>query len=221
MNKIACLFSILLLAFFAAGTQADVKNLDTFVLADYRTVQTIDPAASYDVAGSMRIWNLYETLIFFDGSSTEQFVPLLATEVPTVKNGGISPDGKTYRFTIRKGVKFHEGGTLTPEDVVYSFKRNMIMDPDGSPMWMLLEALTGHGSTRDKEGKIIDGIENVEPYKRREIYSRLQDIWYEDAIGIPLYQQIVVRAYRDYVHGFISNAMFTDDNEILKRIWKK
>jgi peptide/nickel transport system substrate-binding protein len=131
------------------------------VLADYRTVQTIDPAASYDVAGSMRIWNLYETLIVFDGSSTEQFVPLLATEVPTVKNGGISPDGKTYRFTIRKGVKFHEGGTLTPEDVVYSFKRNMIMDPDGSPMWMLLEALTGHGSTRDKEGKIIDGIFNI------------------------------------------------------------
>jgi peptide/nickel transport system substrate-binding protein len=161
MNKIACLFSILLLVFCAAGTQADVKNPDTFVLADYRTVQTIDPAASYDVAGSMRIWNLYETLIFFDGSSTEQFVPLLATEVPTVKNGGISPDGKTYRFTIRKGVKFHEGGTLTPEDVVYSFKRNMIMDPDGSPMWMLLEALTGHGSTRDKEGKIIDGIFNI------------------------------------------------------------
>ncbi len=161
MNKITCLFSILLLAFFAAGTEADVKNPDTFVLADYRTVQTIDPAASYDVAGSMRIWNLYETLIFFDGSSTEQFVPLLATEVPTVKNGGISPDGKTYRFTIRKGVKFHEGGTLTPDDVVYSFKRNMIMDPDGSPMWMLLEALTGYGSTRDKEGKIIDGIFNI------------------------------------------------------------
>jgi hypothetical protein len=41
MNKIACLFSILLLAFFAAGTEADVKNPDTFVLADYRTVQTI------------------------------------------------------------------------------------------------------------------------------------------------------------------------------------
>jgi peptide/nickel transport system substrate-binding protein len=158
MRKMAVLFSILLLVFFALGVEADVKNPATFILADYRTVQTIDPAASYDVAGSMRIWNLYETLIFFDGSSTEKFVPLLATEVPTVKNGGISPDGKTYKFTIRKGVRFHGGGTLTPEDVVYSFKRNMIMDPDGSPMWMLLEALTGRGSTRDKEGKIIDGI---------------------------------------------------------------
>ena len=148
MNKLIGLIGCLLMVFCALDTAAQVKNPDTFVLADYRTVQTIDPAASYDVAGSMRIWNLYETLIFFDGSSTENYVPLLAAEVPTVANGGISADGKTYTFTIRKGVKFHEGGDLSPEDVVYSFKRNMIVDPDGGPMWMLLEALTGSGATR-------------------------------------------------------------------------
>jgi ABC-type transport system substrate-binding protein len=61
----------------------------------------------------------------------------------------------------------------------------------------------------------------VDPNKRGKIYSELQSIWHADAIGIPLYQQIVVRAYRDYVHGFVPNAMFTDDNEIIKRISKK
>jgi peptide/nickel transport system substrate-binding protein len=147
-----------LFALSVVSLHAQVKNPDTFVLADYRTVESIDPARSYDVAGSMRLWNLYETLIFFDGSSTENYVPLLAAEVPTVENGGIARDGKTYAFTIRKGVKFHEGGELTAEDVVYSLKRNMIMDPDGGPMWMLLEALTGSGSTRDKDGKIIEGV---------------------------------------------------------------
>ncbi|MGD2097232.1 MAG: ABC transporter substrate-binding protein [Desulfobacterales bacterium] len=158
MKRLLSLLSCLALVLCAVGAEAGVKNPDTFVLADYRTVQTIDPAASYDVAGSMRIWNMYETLIFFDGSSTEKFVPLLAAEVPTVENGGISADGKTYTFKIRKGVKFHAGGELTPEDVVYSFKRHMILDPDGGPMWMLLEALTGKGSTRDKDGKIIPGV---------------------------------------------------------------
>jgi peptide/nickel transport system substrate-binding protein len=158
MKKIGCFAGWILMVMWVALAFAEVKNPDTFVLADYRTVQTIDPATSYDVAGSMRIWNLYETLIFFDGSSTGKYVPLLASEVPTVENGGISADGKTYRFKIRKGVKFHAGGDLTPEDVVYSFKRNMIVDQDGGPMWMLLEALTGSGATRDKDGKIIDGI---------------------------------------------------------------
>jgi len=114
MKKIICLIGCLLMVICAADTGAQVKNPDTFVLADYRTVQTIDPAASYDVAGSMRIWNMYETLIFFDGSSTETYVPLLAAEVPSVANGGISADGKTYTFIIRKGVKFHAGGELTP-----------------------------------------------------------------------------------------------------------
>jgi len=161
MKKFVCLIGCLLLVLCAAGVGAEVKNPDTFILADYRTVPTIDPAASYEVGGSMRIWNLYETLIFFDGSSTEKFVPLLATEVPTVENGGISADGRTYTFTIRKGVRFHEGGELMPEDVVYSFKRNMITDPDGGPMWMLLEALTGSSSTRDKDGKVIEGIFDI------------------------------------------------------------
>jgi peptide/nickel transport system substrate-binding protein len=138
--------------------QAGIKNPDTFVLATYGTVRTLDPAACYDATGSQRIWNLYETLVFFDGSKTDQFIPVLAAEVPTLENGGISPDGRTYIFHIRKGVTFHEGGELTADDVAYSLKRNMIVDPDGGPMWMLLEALTAKGSTRDSEGRIIDGI---------------------------------------------------------------
>jgi peptide/nickel transport system substrate-binding protein len=142
----------------ASAVQAEVKNPNTFVLATYGTLRTLDPAVCYDATGSQRIWNIYETLVFFDGSHTDRFVPVLATEVPTLANGGISPDGKTYIFRIRKGVQFHEGGELTPDDVAYSFKRNMIVDPDGGPMWMLLEALTGYASTRDKDGNIIDGI---------------------------------------------------------------
>ncbi len=154
-------FIIGLCIFLTAATlpvAAEVKNPDTFILANYGNLRTLDPCVAYDVTSSQRLWNLYEPLVFFDGSHTDKFKPLLATEVPTLENGGISADGKTYTFTLRKGVRFHEGQTLTPEDVVYTFKRNMIADPDGGPMWMLLEALTGEGSTRDKEGKIISGI---------------------------------------------------------------
>jgi peptide/nickel transport system substrate-binding protein len=158
--KTFCLTTFVLLVnvCLATGVIAEVKNPETFVLANYGNLQTLDPARAYDVTSSQRLWNIYEPLIFFKGSHTDQYKPLLATEVPTLQNGGISADGKTYTFTIRKGVKFHEGQTLTPADVVYSFKRNMITDPDGGPMWMLLEALTGEGSTRDKDGKIIPGI---------------------------------------------------------------
>lgn len=159
MKRVSIFLCVFFLFFLLAGNlYAEVKNPDTFILANYGNLRTLDPCVAYDVTSSQRLWNIYEPLIFFDGPYTDKFKPLLTTEVPSLENGGISQDGKTYTFTIRKGVKFHEGGDLTPEDVVYSFKRNMIADPDGGPMWMLLEALTGEGSTRDKDGKIIEGI---------------------------------------------------------------
>ena len=152
--KLKVCFSVLLatIAFSAYS-----GNTNTFVKATYGTVRTLDPAVVYDTTSGSRVRNLYETLIFFDGESTENFVPLLATEVPSISNGGISADGKTYTFKIRKGVKFHNGAEMTPEDVAYSFKRNMIADPDGGPQWMILEALTGEGSTRDGD-TVVAGI---------------------------------------------------------------
>jgi len=65
------------------------------------------------------------------------------------------------------------------------------------------------------------GIAAVDPAKREQIYTRLQHLWYEEAVGITLYQQINVRAYRDYVHGYIPNPILTDAWEDLKRIYKQ
>ena len=65
------------------------------------------------------------------------------------------------------------------------------------------------------------GIATVDPAEREKIYARLQYLWYEESIGIPLYQQISVRAYRDYVHGYVPNPMLTDAWEDLKSLRKE
>ena len=65
------------------------------------------------------------------------------------------------------------------------------------------------------------GIATVDTTKREQIYTKLQHLWYLDAIGIPLYQQVNIRAYRDYVHGYVPNAMLTDAWEDLKGLEKK
>ncbi len=136
---------------------AGAAEKDTIVSASLATINSMDPAKAYDDSSATKLYNIYDTLVAFKETYTDQFTPRIATQVPTVENGGISKDGKTYTFKIRKNVKFHNGATLTPEDVVYSFKRNMIADCEGGPMALLLEPLTGEVSTR-KDGKIIDGI---------------------------------------------------------------
>ncbi len=153
--KLSCL--LLTMMFLIMPLSANSAPKDTFVWANIGTIGTVDPCKAYDDASMEVIWNLYETLIWYDGANTEKFVPVLSTKVPTVENGGITDDGKKITFNIRKGVTFHNGNSLTPEDVEYSLERAMICDPNGGPMWMLLEALLGTGSTR-KDGKLKEGI---------------------------------------------------------------
>jgi peptide/nickel transport system substrate-binding protein len=135
-----------------------VKNPDTLIYATIGEPETLDPAWAYDTASSEVIQNVYEPLIFFKGEKTDEFEPRLA------ENWEISADGLTYRFKIRKGVKFHAGGDLSPEDVEYSFERAMVQDRDGGPVWMLLEPLIGVGtaSTRDEEGNIVVPFEQID-----------------------------------------------------------
>ena len=143
-----------LLGLAITGLAQEVKNPDTLIIADYGTVDSLDPAYAYDTASGARLLNIYETLIFFDGEKTGEFVPMLATKVPSVDNGLISADGMTYTFPIREGVKFHNGETLTPQDVEYTFERAMVQDRSGGPIWMLFEPLLGIGGSRDGEGEI-------------------------------------------------------------------
>jgi peptide/nickel transport system substrate-binding protein len=56
-----------------------------------------------------------------------RLVPELAAVVPTSANGGISRDGKTITYTLRRGVRWHDGKPFTSADVAFSF--HLVMDP--------------------------------------------------------------------------------------------
>lgn len=52
-------------------------------------------------------------------------VPMLAKEVPTAANGGISPDGLTIRYKLRSGVKWQDGAAFSSRDVKFSWQAIM------------------------------------------------------------------------------------------------
>src|ERR671936_671945 len=54
--------------------------------------------------------------------------PGLASQIPTVANGGISKDGLTYTFHLRPGLKWSDGAPLDARDVDYSWKTWMNKD---------------------------------------------------------------------------------------------
>lgn len=115
----------------------EVKNSDTLIEATIGGPESLDPAWAYDTASGEVIFNVYETLLFPKKESTTDFVPMLAT------SWDVSPDGKTYTFHIRQGVKFQDGQDLTPQDVAYSLWRAITIDRAGGPSWILLQPFFG------------------------------------------------------------------------------
>jgi len=108
--------------------------------------ETVDPAWCNDEASKELIFNVYETLLFFDGERLDIFIPQLATEWKVEDiTGTTSPEGLPwyfrYTFQIRTNVTFHNGYTLTPADIEYTFERAMVQDRIGGPTWMFYEPL--------------------------------------------------------------------------------
>ncbi len=140
------------------GGAIPLKNPGSFVQMTIEDVDSLDPAWGYDTARGGQVPYIYETLVFWEGAKTDQFVPVLATEWELLD------DDVTYRFKIREGVKFHNGDDLTPEDVEYSFQRTMVQDISGGPAYMFFEPLLGLGGSRDSDGNLqvaFSQIDNV------------------------------------------------------------
>ena len=136
------------------------KDPTTLFRPTFGEVETLDPALDYETAGGLIVGNVYETLVTYNREKADEFIPQLATEWT------ISDDGTVYTFTIRQGIKFHEGGDLTPEDVAYTFQRGLLQGGTASPQWLLAEPFFGVGMDDvsllvDPEGNLYDDREGL------------------------------------------------------------
>ncbi len=62
-------------------------------------------------------------LLRADGAG--RLVPDLATAVPSLANGGISPDGRTVTYHLRRNARWHDGAPFDARDVLFSFSAAM------------------------------------------------------------------------------------------------
>jgi peptide/nickel transport system substrate-binding protein len=141
----------------AVTSGGPIKNPNTFIEATIGEPLWLDPAFDYETAGGEILQSVYETLIWYDGSSAADFKPVLATAVPTVANGLISADGLNYTFNLRTGVTFHDGTVMNADDVVYSIQRVLRIHDTTGAGWMLEQVLSDYvGFTQSK--KVIPTI---------------------------------------------------------------
>jgi ABC-type transport system substrate-binding protein len=102
-----------------------------------------DPQLDYDIVGFEELLNVFQTLVWYNGTSTTSFIPYLASELPTRDNGGISPDYMSYTFQIRNDQYFSNGDPVTAYDVWFSMARCIAFTggSPGTPDWIQAQFL--------------------------------------------------------------------------------
>lgn len=105
-------------------TPAPTGDLDKLTWSTYAEPYSLDYAYAFDYADNQILSNICESLVRLNPDMSTS--PGLATKVA-------NPTPTTWVFTIREGVKFHDGTTMTADDVVASMNRHL--DPKVGSFW--------------------------------------------------------------------------------------
>jgi peptide/nickel transport system substrate-binding protein len=96
---------------------AAVSAQGQLIVGDYFTVKTLDPGRTLEILSWEINHATYDSLVTFAGDDLKTPRPSLATK------WDVSPDGRTYTFTLRPGVKFASGNPLSSADVKWTLDR--------------------------------------------------------------------------------------------------
>ena len=108
------LLVLALAALLALPLPAAAQGKDTITVALPSHAPTLDPHMHFERVGILVNINMFDSLLH--RSAKLEFEPSLALSWKALSD-------TTWEFKLRKGVKFHDGSTMTAEDVKYSFDR--------------------------------------------------------------------------------------------------
>ncbi len=133
-----------------AFAQDAIKQGGDVVITYKDDIATLDPAVGYDWVNWSMIKSLYSRLMDYT-PGTPDLIPSLAESFT------VSPDGLTYTFKLRKGVKFTNGRELVASDVKYSIERAIDPKTQG-PGAGFFGAIKGFDAVSGGTSATLEGI---------------------------------------------------------------
>ncbi len=108
----------------------------------------------------------YEPLASWDPDGN--LAPTLATEIPTVQNGGVAKDGKSVTWHLKKGVVWHDGKPFTADDCVFTWE--YCADP--------ATASVSIGTYKDVK------VEKVDSHTVKVVFAKPTPFWADAFVGV-------------------------------------
>ena len=155
LSLLAATFALTTMVAFTAAAQ-DIKPGGDIVITYKDDVSTLDPAIGYDWQNWSMIKSIFSGLMDYLPGTTE-LTPDLAESYE------ISDDGLIYTFSLRKGVKFHNGREMTAEDVKYSLERtcNPKTQSPGAGFYSMIK---GQEAMTSGQAETLEGIKVLDKY---------------------------------------------------------
>ena len=108
----------------------------------------------------------YEPLASWDEEGN--LVPVLATQIPSLENGGIAADGKSVTWKLKPGVTWHDGKPFTADDVVFNWE--YAKDP--------ATAAVTTGAYKDVK------VEKIDPLTVKVLFDKPTPFWANAFVGL-------------------------------------
>jgi peptide/nickel transport system substrate-binding protein len=90
------------------------------------------------------------------------FIPILADEVPTLKNGGLSRDGQSVTWHLKRNVVWHDGAPFTADDVIFNWE--FAVDP-------------GNATSSRASFEEIARIDKLDSHTVKVVFKKPQPFW--------------------------------------------
>ncbi len=148
----------------------------TFIFSAGSNIHTLDPHFAYDTLSTAACRLLYDGLLDYDYDGN--MIPSLAAALPEISGGG-----RVFRFTLRDGIRFHNGREITADDISWSLHR-LLSERIGSPGYPFFKSIVGAPAFHGGEVDRVEGIVVVDD-KTIELHLDEADQTFLNALAMP------------------------------------
>lgn len=128
-RRLACILSVLGFVSVVAAAPAQAATLRAVLNSGLRA---LDPIVNTSVVTNVHAMMIYDQLLAQDAQGDIR---------PQMATWRVGDGGKTYRFTLREGLKFHDGSPVMSEDCIASIKRWGQVDTMGQVLMKMVSRM--------------------------------------------------------------------------------
>ncbi len=152
-------FSVLLLLLSACGggnpstnnsSTLASKQVLTFPNVGTADISVMDPAQGPDSNSAIAVGMIYSGLVRFDKN---------LNVIPDQATWTISPDRKTYTFTLKSGITFSDGTPVTASTYVYTLTRALIPAVQSPIATLFLGNIVGAAALSNGKATTLSGVQ--------------------------------------------------------------